>query len=144
MGNNCASSTTSSLNRFPGNPNLTLVAYGQSRSFIEYLVKQYPKQNMKNLMKGISDRKSFDESFLAAYGKNLNDIERDWISTLTSNKSSAPIIKTENIEVESKENGTCGEGRMGFETMLIIMLIFTIFVKKYNLNYSKRKKISIT
>ena len=29
---------------------------------------------------------------------------------------------------------------MGFETMLIIMLIFTIFVKKYNLNYFKRKK----
>ena len=134
----------SSLNRFPGNPNLTLVAYGQSRSFIEYLVKQYPKQNMKNLMKGISDRKSFDESFLTAYGKNLNDIERDWISTLTSNQSSAPIIKTENIENESKENGTCGEGRMGFETMLIIILIFTIFVKKYNLNYFKRKKNSIT
>ena len=134
----------SSLNRFPGNPNLTLVAYGQSRSFIEYLVKQYPKQNMKNLMKGISDRKSFDESFLAAYGKNLNDIERDWISTLSSNQNSAPIIKTENTEVEAKENGTCGEGRMGFETMLIIMLIFTIFVKKYNLNYFKRKKNSIT
>ena len=64
---------------------------------------------MKNLMKGISDRKSFDESFLAAYGKNLNDIERDWISTLTSNQSSAPIIKTENIEVESKEKMELGE-----------------------------------
>tara|TARA_Y100000817_G_C16732106_1_gene488467 strand:- start:184 stop:882 length:699 start_codon:yes stop_codon:yes gene_type:complete len=134
----------SSLNRFPGNPNLTLVAYGQSRSFIEYLVNQYPKQNMKNLMKGISNRKSFDESFLAAYGKNLNDIESDWRSTLASSERSMPIIKTENIEDELKENGTCGGGRMSFETMLIIILIFTIFVKKYNLNYYKRKKISIT
>ena len=131
----------SSLNRFPGNPNLTLVAYGQSRSFIEYLVNQYPEQNMKNLMKGISNRKSFDESFLAAYGKNLNDIESDWRSTLSSSESSMPIIKSENI---LKENGTCGGGRMSFETMLIIILIFTIFVKKYNLNYYKRKNISIT
>ena len=71
----------SSLNRFPGNPNLTLVAYGQSRSFIEYLVNEYPKQNMKNLMKGLSDRKSFDDSFLGAYGKTLNEVENNWRST---------------------------------------------------------------
>ena len=52
----------------------------ESRSFVEYSVKQYPKQNMKNLMKGISDRKSFwQKVFLLLMEKNLNDIERDWI-----------------------------------------------------------------
>ena len=72
----------SSLNRFPGNPNLTLVAYGQSKSFIEFLVKEYPEENMKNLMKEISGRKSIDDSFISSYGKNLNDLESEWKSTL--------------------------------------------------------------
>ena len=134
----------SSLNRFPGNPNLTLVAYGQSRSFIEYLVNEYPKQNMKNLMKGLSDRKSFDNSFLDAYGKTLNDVESDWRSTLASNENNVVIIKSENIENQLNENGSCGSGRMGFETLLATILIFTIFVRNINLNYNIRNKNRIT
>ena len=134
----------SSLNRFPGNPNLTLVAYGQSRSFIEYLVNEYPKLNMKKLMKGLSDRKSFDDSFLAAYGKTLNEVENNWRSTLASNENNGVIIKAEGIEKELNQNGSCGGGRMGFETMIITILIFTIIVRNYNLYYNKRKKNRIT
>ena len=134
----------SSLNRFPGNPNLTLVAYGQSRSFIEYLVNEYPKQNMKKLMKGLSDRKSFDDSFLAAYGKTLNEVENNWRSTLSSNENNVVIIKAESIEKELNQNGSCGGGRMSFETMIITILIFTIIVRNFNLYYNIRKKNRIT
>ena len=125
----------SSLNRFPGNPNLTLVAYGQSKSFIEFLVKKYPKENMKNLMKEISNRKSINESFISSYGKNLNDLEDEWKSTLLSIDGSGSLLKqvdeTENI---LNENGSCSGGKMSFETMLISLLLLTIFVKKLRIN----------
>ena len=125
----------SSLNRFPGNPNLTLVAYGQSKSFIEFLVNKYPKENMKNLMKEISNRKSINESFISSYGKNLNDLEDEWKDTLLSIDGSRTLLKqvdkTENI---LNENGSCSGGKMSFETMLISLLLLTIFVKKLRIN----------
>ena len=124
----------SSLNRFPGNPNLTLVAYGQSKSFIEFLVNKYPKENMKNLMKEISNRKSINESFISSYGKNLNDLEDEWKSTLLSIDGNGALLKqankTENI---LNESGSCSGGKMSFETMLISLLLLTIFLRKLRL-----------
>ena len=121
----------SSLNRFPGNPNLTLVAYGQSKSFIEFLVKEYPKENMKNLMKEISGRKSIDDSFISSYGKNLNQLESEWKSTLLSIDSNKVLLKQiDEIGSNLNENGSCGGGKMSFETMLISLIILTIFVRK--------------
>ena len=124
----------SSLNRFPGNPNLTLVAYGQSKSFIEFLVKEYPKENMKNLMKEISGRKSIDDSFISSYGKNLNELESEWKSTLLSIDSNEVLLKQfDEIGSNLNENGSCGGGKMSFETMLISLIILTIFVRKLRL-----------
>ena len=48
------------------------------------------------------------------------------------------------FEKELNQNGSCGGGRMGFETMIITILIFTIIVRNYNLYYNKRKKNRIT
>jgi len=124
----------SSLNRFPGNPNLTLVAYGQSKSFIEFLVKEYPKENMKNLMKEISGRKSIDDSFISSYGKNLNELESEWKSTLLSIDSNEVLLKQiDEPGSNLNENGSCGGGKMSFETMLISLIILTIFVRKLRL-----------
>ena len=132
----------SSLNRFPGNPNLTLVAYGQSKSFIEFLVSKYPKENMKNLMKEISSRKSIDESFSSSYGKNLIELEEEWRDTLFSSKNDEILlVNTDADEKSVNENGSCGNGKMGFETMLISLLILTIFVRNTKFKNYIRKKI---
>ena len=132
----------SSLNRFPGNPNLTLVAYGQSKSFIEFLVSEYPKENMKNLMKEISSRKSIDESFSSSYGKNLIELEEEWRDTLFSSKNDEILlVNTDADEKNVNENGSCGNGKMGFETMLISLLILTIFVRNTKFKNYIRKKI---
>ena len=132
----------SSLNRFPGNPNLTLVAYGQSKSFIEFLVSKYPKENMKNLMKEISSRKSIDESFSSSYGKNLIELEEEWRDTLFSSKNDEILlVNTDADEKSVNENGSCGNGKMGFETTLISLLILTIFVRNTKFKNYFRKKI---
>ena len=132
----------SSLNRFPGNPNLTLVAYGQSKSFIEFLVSKYPKENMKNLMKEISSRKSIDESFSSSYGKNLIELEEEWRDTLFSSKNDEILlVNTDADEKSVNENGSCGNGKMGFETTLISLLILTIFVRNTKFKNYIRKKI---
>ena len=63
---------------------------------------------------------------------------------IISNENNLVIIKSENIENELNQNGSCGGGRMGFETMIIAILIFTIIVRNYNLYYNIRKKNRIT
>ena len=90
---------------------------------------------MKNLMKEISNRKSINESFISSYGKNLNELEDEWKSTLLSIDGNGALLKqvdeTENI---LNQNGSCGSGKMSFETMLISLLLLTIFVKKLRIN----------
>jgi len=89
---------------------------------------------MKNLMKEISGRKSIDDSFISSYGKNLNQLESEWKSTLLSIDSNKVLLKQiDEIGSNLNENGSCGGGKMSFETMLISLIILTIFVRKLRL-----------
>jgi len=129
----------SSLNRFPGNPNLTLVAYGQSKSFVEFLINNFPEGSMIKLMDEISNKKSIDDSFISSFGFSLKDLENQWKEDLgiTNNKGDLP--GSSNIDNESK--GSCRGGAMGFEVSSILLLFCAYFVKR-NINISKiRQKI---
>ncbi|MBM01524.1 MAG: hypothetical protein CL762_02255 [Chloroflexi bacterium] len=131
----------SSLNRFPGNPNLTLVAYGQSKSFVEFLINNFPEGSMIKLMDEISDKKSIDDSFISSFGFSLKDLEAQWKEELGisifDNKDD--LSGSSNINKESK--GSCSGGAMRFEVSSLLLLIFAYFVKKV-MNISKlRQKI---
>lgn len=136
----------SSLNRFPGNPNLTLVAYGQSKSFVQYLIDSYPEGTMANLMANISERLSFADSFQKAYGKPLNEIEDNWRKSLgitiiygEADDDNQDNKKLDNIPQDMQEdsqdsinNSSCNNGgSMGLDISLICFLLATYFVKKY-------------
>ena len=118
----------SSLNRFPGNPNLTLVAYGQSKSFVEFLINNFPEGSMIKLMKEISNKKSIEDSFISSFGVSLDDLEIQW-------KKDLGIIDRKNETSTSSELnngalGSCNGGSMGFELSSVLLLLFAYFVKK--------------
>ena len=143
----------SSLTRFPGNPNLTLVAYGQSKSFVQYLIDSYPERTMANLMANISERLSFNDSFQKAYGKPLDEIEDEWRKSLgitkiygetdDDNQDDGKLEdNTQNIEDNasaSVNNSSCNNGGyMGLDVSFVGILLFTYFVRKYKLYKFKR------
>ncbi|MAV14690.1 MAG: hypothetical protein CL705_02380 [Chloroflexi bacterium] len=118
----------SSLNRFPGNPNLTLVAYGQSKSFVEFLINNFPEGSMIKLMKEISNKKSIEDSFISSFGVSLSELEIQW-------KKDLGIIDRKNEpstsrDLNNKALGSCNGGSMGFELSSIILLLIAYFVKK--------------
>ena len=61
---------------------------------------------------------------------NLTELEKEWRNTLFSSESDEVILKnTDEIKNNTNDNGSCGGGKMGFESMLISLLIMTIFVR---------------
>ena len=118
----------SSLNRFPGNPNLTLVAYGQSKSFVEFLINNFPEDSMIKLMNEISNKKSIEDSFISSFGFSLDELEIQWKIDLGINNRKDEPLDSLNINNESK--GSCNGGEMKFEFSSIIFLICVYFVRK--------------
>ncbi len=145
----------SSLNRFPGNPNLTLVAYGQSKSFVEFLINEFPVGSMSKLMQNISEKKSINDSFKDTYGKDLNEIENLWrkklgiVLVLSEDTKESPeenlqsnqdidSLNEEDDSPLSRSNGSCGGSTMGFEFYSFGVLLLAFFVKRFYFNRRKR------
>jgi len=118
----------SSLNRFPGNPNLTLVAYGQSKSFVEFLINNFPEDSMIKLMNEISNKKSIEDSFISSFGFSLDELEIQWKKNIgISDKENEPL---NSLDINNESKGSCNGGEMGFELSSIIFLIYAYFVRK--------------
>tara|TARA_B100001996_G_scaffold374343_1_gene352830 strand:- start:972 stop:2216 length:1245 start_codon:yes stop_codon:yes gene_type:complete len=118
----------SSLNRFPGNPNLTLVAYGQSKSFVEFLINNFPEDSMIKLMNEISNKKSIEDSFSSSFGVSLDELEIQWKKSLGINYKEDESLNSIDINNESK--GSCNGGEMSFDLSSLLFLICVYFVKK--------------
>lgn len=68
----------SNLNRFPGDPNMNLVAYGQSRSFIEYLIETYGGEKIAEVLAHIGEENTADTAFQTVFGKSILTLENEW------------------------------------------------------------------
>ena len=71
-----------SLTVFPGDPNLTLVAYGQSRSLIEFMIEKWGREKMAELMSGFNSGMPFEAALTAAYGVGTRDLDEMWRETV--------------------------------------------------------------
>ena len=72
----------SQLLTFPGNPQLTLVSYGQSRSVVNYMIDQYGFEKMNLLLSNLSKGLTVDESIINTYGINLQELDNQWRKTV--------------------------------------------------------------
>ena len=67
-----------SLNVFPGDPNLNLVAYGQSRSVVEYIIAEFGRDKMFELMAVIDSGIPFDAAMVRTYGFDTRGLDELW------------------------------------------------------------------
>ncbi|HCI85415.1 MAG TPA: hypothetical protein DHV68_01085 [Dehalococcoidia bacterium] len=67
-----------SLRSFPGDPNLTLVAYGQGRSSVKYMIDEYGEEKMANLLATLGTGVSIDGALNSVYGFGIDELENLW------------------------------------------------------------------
>ena len=63
---------------FPGDPNLTLVAYGQGRSVVEYMIDEFGQERMPQLLATLGTGIGIDASLRNVYGFELDGLENRW------------------------------------------------------------------
>ena len=73
------------LNTFPGDPEKTILAYGQSQSVVRFLINNYGQKNFSELFQQIRFIKSYPEVndvFTKIYGFNLDELYISWEADL--------------------------------------------------------------
>ena len=81
-----------SLSSFPGEPSLNLVAYGQSRSFVSYLIEEYGGDKIAEVLAEIRDGSNGDTAIRTVYGDNLLALENAWRYDLGADEYVPPRI----------------------------------------------------
>jgi hypothetical protein len=66
------------LRSFPGDPNLTLVAYGQGRSAVEYMLEEFGNEKMRQLLAVLGGGVGIDGALQAVYGFGIDDLQNQW------------------------------------------------------------------
>ena len=66
------------LERFPGDPNLVIVSYGQSRSVIEYMIETHDPAKMAALMAALSDGDQLGDALVEVYGISVRELDEEW------------------------------------------------------------------
>lgn len=66
------------LTDFGGKPEDIVIAYGQSRSVISYLIALYGEEKMADLMNSIESLLPVDEALTATYGFDQHGLDSEW------------------------------------------------------------------
>jgi hypothetical protein len=66
------------LRSFPGDPNLTLVAYGQGRSAVKYMIDMFGEEKMAELLATLGTGIGIDGALEAVYGFGIDGLEDRW------------------------------------------------------------------
>ena len=67
-----------SLRSFPGDPNLTLVAYGQGRSVVKYMIDEFGPEKMSELLSVLGTGIDIDDALNVVYGFGIFGLENKW------------------------------------------------------------------
>lgn len=85
-----------SLTTFPGKPDDVILAYGQSKSIVTFLIKSYGATPFQELVENLHKGNHIDIALKNAYGLNRFEIDNDWRESIGAKKI-APIIKTSSL-----------------------------------------------
>ncbi len=70
------------LQTFPGEPNMVIVSYGQSRDFIEYLIETYGGEKIAETLASIAEGRSGDIAIRNVYGKTVQQLDNEWRASI--------------------------------------------------------------
>ena len=69
---------------FPRDRGSLIQAYQESRLFVEYLVAQYGKGSLLNLLEHLKEGAPIDQAFSQAFPKSLPSVQEEWLEGLGS------------------------------------------------------------
>jgi len=67
--------------RFPREQELLILAYEQSKRFVQYLVDEYGEGRMRALLDDLANGRSISPALENQYGRRLPTLESDWLGT---------------------------------------------------------------
>ena len=70
------------LDRFPDEEKFLLLAYEESRSFVEYLISRSGEEGLLQAMGYFKQGNSLDEAMQRTYSMSLQELEQDWQSRM--------------------------------------------------------------
>lgn len=76
--------------QFPADPNAANLSYGESWSFVDYLMRLYGKAKMGDFLKAVKAGGTIDDLFTKVYGKDLNGMEAGWRQDIGAKPRAVP------------------------------------------------------
>lgn len=67
-----------SLERFPEDDNLLILAYEESRAFVEFLIKRKGEESLLKVLKGLARGEDIEVSINKIYGMDLEALQTQW------------------------------------------------------------------
>jgi hypothetical protein len=71
-----------SLDKFPRDGKHLLLAYEESKSFIEYIIREYGENKLLQSLQYLKEGESIDDSFERSLSKSFLDVEQNWLAYL--------------------------------------------------------------
>lgn len=74
------------ISSFSGDPQLTMLSYAESHSFVRFLIQDYGQDTMLNLFRFLNENfgMTFEKAIEEVYGKPLDTLENEWKGVLTT------------------------------------------------------------
>ena len=117
----------SQLRTFPGDPKLTLVSYGQSRSVVRYMINNYGQDKMYILLNNLSKGMTLDEALINSYGFDLISLDTNWRKSI----GAGPYNPRENFVIESKisDPNSCNSNNLLIFLPFLLIFWFKSYAK---------------
>jgi hypothetical protein len=84
--------TLRSLNRAPGDPNLTLVGYGSGRSAVNFMVAAFGAEKMAKLLATLGSGIPVQDAVPVAYGMSFDELENQWRTSIGADLYVSPTV----------------------------------------------------
>ena len=68
------------------------LAYAQSFEFVNFLVGEFGRRNMNRFVKKLAEGTEFDTALTETFGKSLDELEKEWISTIKLRWNWIPLL----------------------------------------------------
>jgi hypothetical protein len=84
--------TLKSLNRAPGDPNLTLVGYGSGRSAVNFMVTEFGPEKMASLLAALGSGIPIQDAIPVVYEMSFEELENRWRTSIGADLYVAPTV----------------------------------------------------
>ena len=90
------------LRTFGGTPDDIIIAYGQARSVVQYMISRYGEGSITELFVSLRDTRDIDQALLQVYGFDQHGLDSQWRMAV----GLEPLPSPEELRSQSEDNQT--------------------------------------